>query len=379
MLLRTKHIPIKKEENKNFFSVKLIFQEHWEDYLKTNSAREIEKAKVEKMLSCKGLERECFLFYCNHCKKDILMPFGCNSRICSCCGKRYTDNWADMLSNRIMKWITHRYLVFGIPDMLWKFFKNNRKLRRVFMNAVYKTIKRVFSQIAKKNIEPGCIEAMHPFGRNIQFQPHVHVIATQGGFDKLGKFVSISDYIDYDNLYRIWQYEILEALRKHLPNSIIDEAFRKYPDGFCAYVKPEKIKTSKGLVKYIGRYIRHPTIANSRIINYNHEAVKFYWEDNQGVIHYKIMLVHDFISAIIQHIPERNERLVRYYGCYSRKKIGKSLNSVKQSFIQAKLFPKEKKKRIVFCPKCSQEAIFIAYLPKPPPKNKNTLDYLGLP
>ena len=91
------------------------------------------------------------------------------------------------------------------------------------------------------------------------------------------------------------------------------------------------------------------------------------------------MLVHDFISAIIQHIPERNERLVRYYRCYSRKKIGKSLNSVKQSFIQAKLFPKEKKKRIVFCPKCSQEAIFIAYLPKPPPRNKNTLDYWRLP
>jgi len=327
------------------------------------------------MLSCKGLERGCFIFYCKNCKKDIIVPFGCNSRVCSCCGKRYTDNWADMLSTRIMKTITHRHIVFGIPDMLWSFLKNNRKLRKIFMNKAYKTIKKLFSKIVGKDIMPGCIEAMHPFGRNLQFQPHAHAIVTQGGFDKEGKFISISDYINYNSFHRIWQYEILKSLRNYISKAIIDEAFRKYPKGFCVYVKPEKIKTSKGLVKYIGRYVRHPAIANSRIIAYNGEAVKFYWKDNKEITHYKILLVNDFISAIIQHIPEKNERLVRYYGCYSRKKIRKSLNNIKQSFIQSRLFPKEKKKRIVLCPKCSREALFIAYLPIPPPRKKNVLDY----
>ena len=61
----------------------------------------------------------------------------------------------------------------------------------------------------------------------------------------------------------------------------------------------------KGLVKYIGRYIRHPAIANSRITAYNKEAVRFYYEDHQGIKHYKIMLAHDFISAVIQHIPKK--------------------------------------------------------------------------
>jgi len=96
---------MKKEDKKPFYSVKQIFQEHWNDYLKTHNPREIEKEEVEKMISCRGLQRGYFLFYCKPCNREILVPFGCNSRICSCCGKRYTDNWANMLSNKVMKGI----------------------------------------------------------------------------------------------------------------------------------------------------------------------------------------------------------------------------------------------------------------------------------
>jgi len=334
----------------------------------------VEKKEVEKMLSCKGLERGYFLFYCTSCNKEIFVSFGCNSRICSCCGKRYMDNWADMLSNKVAKGIIHRHLVFGIPDMLWNYMRES-KVRKVLMNTAHKTIKKVFSNLAKKIIEPGSIEAIHPFGRDIKFQPHVHSIVTEGGFTKDGKFISIGNYISYDVLHRKWQYEILNALKKYIPKTIIDEAFRKYPKGFCVYVRPEQIKSSKYLAKYIGRYIRHPAIANSRILAYNGEAVRFYYEDNKKITHYKIMLVHDFISAIIQHIPERNERLVRYYGIYSRRKIRKTLENNKQSFIQRKLLVEDMKRRVVLCPICFQEAKFQMYCKKPPPESKSNLDY----
>ena len=87
------------------------------------------------------------------------------------------------------------------------------------------------------------------------------------------------------------------------------------------------------------------------------------------------MLVYDFISVIIQHIPERNERLVRYYGIYSRKKIRKTLENNKQSFVQRKLLVEDKKRRVVLCPICFQEAKLLAYCKKPPPESKEKLDY----
>jgi len=326
------------------------------------------------MLSCKGHERGCFIFFCEHCNKEIIVAFGCNSRICSCCGKRYTDRWADMLSKKVAKGIIHRHLVFGIPDMLWNYFKQSKKLRKAFMDCVHKTLKMFFSNMSKKNIEPGSIETIHPFGRDIKFQPHVHSIVTEGGYVN-GKFVSIGRYIHYNTLHKKWQYEILNELKKYLPKNIIDEAFRKYPNGFCVYVRPEQIRSSRQLARYIGRYVRHPAIANSRIIAYNGEAVKFYYEDNKGKLHYKIMLVHDFISAIIQHIPEKNERLVRYYGCYSRKKIRKTNNDVQQSIIKDGLLRENRRKRVVLCPICFQEAKLMLYCKKPPPGNKERLNY----
>lgn len=101
------------------FSVKQIFQNHFSDFLKTHEIREIEKQEVEKMLSCKGFSRGCFLYYCVTCLIHVLVPFGCNSRICSNCGKRYTDEWAEKLIRKIIPGVSHRHLVFSIPDILW--------------------------------------------------------------------------------------------------------------------------------------------------------------------------------------------------------------------------------------------------------------------
>ena len=56
-----------KENNKPFYSVKLIFEEHWEDYLRIHEVREIERIEVGKMLSCKDGSRGGFWYYCKTC------------------------------------------------------------------------------------------------------------------------------------------------------------------------------------------------------------------------------------------------------------------------------------------------------------------------
>src|SRR3990167_1180362 len=140
-------IIMQKENDKSFYSVKLIFQENWEDYLKTHDVRDIEREEVEKMLSCKDNSRGGFWYYCKNCNEYRFVPFGCNSRLCSCCGKRYSDQWASMLSEKLIKNIFHRHLVFGIPDMLWNYFHDDRKLFKILMDVSYKTIREVFSKM----------------------------------------------------------------------------------------------------------------------------------------------------------------------------------------------------------------------------------------
>ena len=80
------------------------------------------------------------------------------------------------------------------------------------------------------------------------------------------------------------------------------------------------------------------------------------------------MLVNDFISAIIQHVPEKNQKLVRYYGAYSRrrkrciKSIITKLSTIKFS-----------EGRVCYCPKCYERMEFMFYSKKDVPPDKNLL------
>ncbi len=318
------------------------------------------------MLSCKKLERGCFVYFCLTCLSYVLMFFGCNSRLCSCCGKRYSDEWADKLIKKIMPKTEHRHMVFSTPDIIWFVVRRNRNLQKILMNAAAKTIKECFKEQLRKNLEIGIICVLHPFGRDLFFKPHVHIVVTNGGFTKDNQFVKLR-FISYDMLHRKWQYYLLTELKKHVSKKIIDYCFNKYPNGFAAYIKPEIIYSGKHLVKYIGRYLRHPAIANSRIIFYDKKIVRFYYLDHKTKKRIvSEMSVMKFVGAVMQHVPDKNFKMVRYYGLYSRKKKKNVKAFCKQSSLKQLVLGSEPKKEFLCCPSCGGELKFVAYVKKPP-------------
>ncbi len=83
------------------------------------------------------------------------------------------------------------------------------------------------------------------------------------------------------------------------------------------------------------------------------------------------MLVYDFMLAIIQHVPEKNEKLIRCYGSYSRRNAGKIIEV--QLSITKPISLKISKDRVVYCSFCKERMEFVAYVKKPPPKNKEKI------
>jgi len=80
------------------------------------------------------------------------------------------------------------------------------------------------------------------------------------------------------------------------------------------------------------------------------------------------MLVDDFIYAIIQHVPEKNQKLVRYYGAYSRRKM----KCIKSSITKL-ISIKSSEGRVCYCPKCYERMEFVFYSKKDVPPDKNLL------
>ena len=114
--------------------------------------------------------------------------------------------------------------------------------------------------------------------------------------------------------------------------------YKKDSNGFYVYAKPNLCDTQT-VVKYISRYLGRPVIALSRIDSYDGENVTFHYnrhEDNVFVK--KTIPALDFISLLIQHIPEPHYKMTRYYGLYARhhdndKKLRKAIHQSKHKFI----------------------------------------------
>jgi uncharacterized protein (DUF983 family) len=204
----------------------LLFKELHRDELSDDIIHE-----VEKMLKCRTREGGFATYLCPECGNEEKIPFTCKSKICSSCGKKYTDIWAQSVAEYLLN-TDHRHIVLTIPQLLWKIFINNEALQKVLLNTAAQIIKMVFSQTTP--IDIGFIMVLHPFGDDLKPNFHVHAIVTAGGLAEDDRWIKV-DYINYEFIRKTWQYEILTNLRKHqaVENSIIDRCFKDYPEGFC--------------------------------------------------------------------------------------------------------------------------------------------------
>ena len=233
----------------------------------------------------------------------------------------------------------HRHLVFTIPEQLRRKIYWNRELLKVLSD----TAARVVMENTQ-DVTAGIITVIHTFGRDLGFNPHVHVLVTEGGFKESlknnAKWLGIY-FLPYSKLRKQWQYYLLTELRKHLPESkdlsgLIDKLFVEYPKGF--YVNAEsKIDDAQKAAKYVGRYIARPAIAESRIHGYDGEVVTFSYEDHEtGETKLETLPVLQFIGRLIMHIPQKGYQMVKRYGLYARrikpvfKKAMESLRKAKQ-------------------------------------------------
>lgn len=359
---------------KPLITVKQILESCWDDYIINHEVEDYQVKEVDKALNCYGDENGCFVFYCEHCDKYVFQHYGCNSRLCSCCGKRYADQWSASLAKSMFP-VPHRHIVFSVPPELRDFLRN-KSFWKDYMDCARTCFKNYIPRMLKKllrttsNLEVGIVCVLHPFGKDMKFHPHLHLLVTEGVFDEKGKFHKINHF-PAEGFRRCWRYVVLQRFQKlGFPNHIATYLYNNY-DGFYVWVhKRGRIKHPKLIARYVGRYVRHPAIANRRITFFNGKEVYFYYDD-EGEIVNVFMTAEEFITALIQHIPPANFKMVRYYLAYSRRRKTCFFDKIQSSIKQLNLYKFGLIKEIL-CPYCHKKMNYIWYIEKPPPKTEPT-------
>jgi hypothetical protein len=310
--------------------IRLILEDHWEGFLKIygEKVRDNVKKEVEKVLKCKDIGYGYISFKCEECNTIKKVGFTCKSRFCTSCGKVYVDNWIDSMLENLIN-VKHRHIVFTIPEELRKFFGEDRQRLKILSKCAAKAVTSWMHSLNKKEeFTPGIVTVIHTFGRDLKWNLHVHMMVTEGGKGNITEWRHIR-HISYEALRKRWQKILLDEVTvvikdRKKARDLKNKLYKEKDKGFYVHAKTE-IKSAKTAAKYVGRYVGRPAIAESRIINYDGQNVTYKYtrhEDNKVIV--ETVHVYEFIKKIIIHIPEKNFKMIRYFGLYSRRTKGKT-------------------------------------------------------
>lgn len=348
-----------------------IFSDHYEEMLYILHPRQVVIENVDRMINCGDPSFGGAMYVCPHCEHMKFVPFRCKSRFCPTCGVKYSQERSASMSFKLIHCV-HRHCVFTIDEDLRHFFFEDRSLLDCLFQAVRSVILRMFHNINKsKNFVPGFICVLHTFGRPLEWNPHIHCLISEGGLSDDGSWRTVNHF-NYTLLRKSFQTALLNLLESRLGLSFKKTKaliYRKDKNGFYVYAKPSLSDTSI-VIKYVSRYLGRPAIALKRIDSYDGECVTFHYnrhEDNAYV--QKTLPALDFIRLLIQHIPEKNFKMTRYYGLYARHRekdqsLYKAIPKSKHQLLQS--FTKWRSNILLSfgydplnCPKCKHEMLFV--------------------
>lgn len=309
-------------------TIKQILKDHWNSFHKTNpNIRRVVVDEVTRVLFCGDPKMGFALYKCPRCERKRFVPFRCHSRFCNTCGTAYQDNRAASIEEKLIN-CRHRHVVFTIAEELRPYFRKDRQLLNVLFRSAAQVIHDwAYSQNHREQFQFGMVCVLHTFGRDLKWNPHIHMLLTEGACGKITKWKTFHHF-PYVMLRKRWMTTLLANLKAELDFSQFSEVrfcnlvnilYHKYNDGFYVHAPKSDFNSASAVTKYIVRYIGRPAMAQSRITAYDGENVTFWYqrhEDNKKV--WETLPAHDFIKRLIIHIPEKGFNMLRYYGLYAQ-------------------------------------------------------------
>ena len=291
---------------------KQIFAEHWAAFQHAHPRYQTSyyDGLVTKMLGCGNPEQIGYIEYrCLHCGQGKhLVSMSCKSSLCLRCAKVYVDNWISQVSKVLHAGVIYRHIILTVPAMFrTTFYQNAALLLSALMRCGVQCLDDFFSEVKGKALKGGYIVVTHTHGRNGHYHPHLHLIATSGGYDGQGERWEHLHYLPYELLRRKWQWHLLTMLRKTLKtdvvNRLVDTCFKQYPNGLVTNVQKGQVPSQyQSLARYVAKYVVSPPISVRRIDRYDGERVTYHYRSHRtDRMEYETVPVDTFIGRMVQH------------------------------------------------------------------------------
>ena len=302
---------------------KQIFAEHWDGFTRVfpRYDRRYYDGLVHKMLGCGAPDQMGDIEYrCLQCGEGThRVAMSCKASLCLRCAKVYVDNWVSQVSQMLHEGVSYRHLVLTMPAMLRQtFYQHAGVLLSPLMRCGVQCLEDVLSRVSGRALKGGYIVVIQTHGRNGQYNPHLHFLATSGGWDPQARQWIPLDYVPYRMLRKKWQWHLLTMVRQTVKtresHRLVDACYTRYREEFVTNIqKGDMPSRYQSLATYLAKYVVSPPISLRRIDRYDGHQVTYHYRSHTSErVERETVDVYTFIGRMVQHVFPKGFQRIRY-------------------------------------------------------------------
>jgi len=301
--------------------------------------------------------------------------------------------FGEWLCEEVLKAVPHSHFVFSIPKILRRYFLYDRKLLSDLSRCGWESLKVFFQEaVPEEDAVHGAVIAIQSFGDFLGYNPHLHVLCSDGCFYGDGMF-RVAPRFETKQLEEIFRHNVFKMLlsKGKITQDLINMLMSWRHSGFNVFCGPRIQPGEEEAMENLARYIIRASFSQERM-TYFPEDSKVVYRSKDGKEE-KIFDALEWLAAMCSHVPNKGEQMVRYYGYYSNVSRGKrkkqDLDDIIPSILEpegsskafrknwARLIQKIYETDPLCCPKCSGKMKILSFI-EDPEVIKKILKHLGL-
>ena len=297
--------------------IQRIFKDHSEAYIRTNgsSMHGTQHKALEAVVKCRTPASGIHVFECPDCKRRHVTASSCGNRHCPICQNPKAAAWVHRQQLKGLP--CHYFLVtFTMPTALHAVARN---YPRQLYSALFYASSAALRSLETDRRFVGCTMAgffgiLHPWGRQMQYHPHIHYVVPGGGLseDRKSWITPKGDFLVHVRaLSALYKGKLkAELARCDLLKYVPESAWGKRWVVHC-----KAVGDGQRALKYLGAYVFRVAMSNARIINYDGRTVTFRYRKTGSRRPRRCSLdAMEFIRRFLQHVLPEGFMKIRHYG-----------------------------------------------------------------
>ncbi|MGA3114398.1 MAG: IS91 family transposase [Syntrophobacteraceae bacterium] len=311
-----------------------IFHRHGEDYRQTHHLGPQQQKAMEDIEACRTAHLGGHVDSCTQegCGYTAISYNSCRNRHCPKCQSLKQAKWLNERTERLLP-TRYFHMVVTLPHEVIALALFNRK---IVFNLLFESASRALLEFSlgyeRLRAQVGFTAVLHTWDQDLNFHPHLHIVATGGGLSTDGsKWISATNgfLLPVRALSKIIRAKFAQALEK------VYQEGRLKGNAPCLEGKAQfarftrKLKRKKWVVyckglfhgskkayDYLSRYTHRVAISNHRLLSLDDHLVTFRARDNRNPGRHRSVTIHaqEFIRRFLLHILPPRFVKIRHFG-----------------------------------------------------------------